>query len=64
MERDRFMSAAEAQAYGLIDAVLEKRAGETVKIGLIRGRLLPFGSRGPALRMRRGLWYSPRRTHR
>ena len=31
MERDRFMSAADAKAYGLIDDVLEKRAGETVK---------------------------------
>jgi ATP-dependent Clp protease protease subunit len=31
MERDRFMSAADAKAYGLIDEVLEKRAGETVK---------------------------------
>lgn len=31
MERDRFMSAADARAYGLIDEVLDKRAGETVK---------------------------------
>jgi len=31
MERDRFMSAQDAKAYGLIDEVLEKRAGETVK---------------------------------
>ncbi|MBQ4853873.1 ATP-dependent Clp endopeptidase proteolytic subunit ClpP [Rhodanobacter sp. B2A1Ga4] len=31
MERDRFMSAADAKAYGLIDEVLDKRAGETVK---------------------------------
>ena len=31
MERDRFMNATEAKAYGLIDEVLEKRAGETVK---------------------------------
>jgi len=31
MERDRFMDANEAKAYGLIDEVLEKRAGETVK---------------------------------
>jgi ATP-dependent Clp protease protease subunit len=30
-ERDRFMSAAEAQAYGLIDSVLEKRLVDTVK---------------------------------
>jgi len=28
MERDRFMGAEEARSYGLIDAVLEKRAGE------------------------------------
>ncbi len=31
MERDRFMSSEEAKAYGLIDAVLDKRPGETVK---------------------------------
>jgi ATP-dependent Clp protease protease subunit len=31
MERDRFMDANEAKTYGLIDEVLEKRAGETVK---------------------------------
>ncbi len=31
MERDRFMSAADAQAYGLIDTVLDRRSGETVK---------------------------------
>ena len=31
MERDRFMSAADAKTYGLIDEVLDKRAGETVK---------------------------------
>ena len=31
MERDRFMSAVDAKAYGLIDEVLDKRAGETVK---------------------------------
>ena len=31
MERDRFMNATDAKAYGLIDEVLEKRAGETVK---------------------------------
>jgi ATP-dependent Clp protease protease subunit len=31
MERDRFMSGEEAQAYGLIDAVLAERPGETVK---------------------------------
>jgi ATP-dependent Clp protease protease subunit len=31
MERDRFMSAEEAKAYGLIDAVLDKRPVETVK---------------------------------
>ncbi|OOG49032.1 ATP-dependent Clp endopeptidase proteolytic subunit ClpP [Rhodanobacter sp. C01] len=31
MERDRFMSPADAKAYGLIDEVLDKRAGETVK---------------------------------
>ena len=31
MERDRFMSAADAKAYGLIDEVLDRRAGETVK---------------------------------
>ncbi|MCW8808965.1 MAG: ATP-dependent Clp endopeptidase proteolytic subunit ClpP [Rhodanobacter sp.] len=31
MERDRFMSAVDAQAYGLVDEVLDKRAGETVK---------------------------------
>ncbi|HEV7775423.1 MAG TPA: ATP-dependent Clp endopeptidase proteolytic subunit ClpP [Luteibacter sp.] len=30
-ERDRFMSGAEAQAYGLIDSVLEKRPVETIK---------------------------------
>jgi ATP-dependent Clp protease, protease subunit len=31
MERDRFMSAADAQAYGLIDTVLDRRARDTVK---------------------------------
>lgn len=31
MERDRFMNATDAKAYGLIDEVLGKRAGETVK---------------------------------
>ncbi|KRE87037.1 ATP-dependent Clp protease proteolytic subunit [Rhodanobacter sp. Soil772] len=31
MERDRFMSPNDAKAYGLIDEVLDKRAGETVK---------------------------------
>ena len=31
MERDRFMSGAEAAEYGLIDEVLDKRPGETVK---------------------------------
>ena len=31
MERDRFMNAVDAKAYGLIDEVLGKRAGETVK---------------------------------
>ena len=31
MERDRFMSAVDAKTYGLIDEVLGKRAGETVK---------------------------------
>jgi ATP-dependent Clp protease, protease subunit len=31
MERDRFMNAADAKTYGLIDEVLERRAGETVK---------------------------------
>ncbi|WP_414692741.1 ATP-dependent Clp endopeptidase proteolytic subunit ClpP [Pinirhizobacter sp.] len=30
-ERDRFMSAADARTYGLIDSVLEKRTVETVK---------------------------------
>ena len=30
-DRDYFMSAAEAQAYGLVDAVLEKRPSDTVK---------------------------------
>ncbi|BBD79833.1 ATP-dependent Clp protease proteolytic subunit [Aerosticca soli] len=30
-ERDRFMSAADAQAYGLIDSVLDRRTVETVK---------------------------------
>jgi ATP-dependent Clp protease protease subunit len=30
-ERDRFMSAADAQGYGLIDQVLDRRAGESVK---------------------------------
>ncbi|HEY4146150.1 MAG TPA: ATP-dependent Clp endopeptidase proteolytic subunit ClpP [Pinirhizobacter sp.] len=30
-ERDRFMSAADAQTYGLIDSVLEKRTVETIK---------------------------------
>lgn len=30
-ERDRFMSAADAQTYGLIDEVLDKRPGDTVK---------------------------------
>jgi len=31
MERDRFMSAQDAKAYGLIDEVLDKRAVESVK---------------------------------
>ncbi len=31
MERDRFMNAVDAKSYGLIDEVLGKRAGETVK---------------------------------
>ncbi len=31
VDRDNFMSAAEAQTYGLVDAVLEKRPGDTVK---------------------------------
>jgi ATP-dependent Clp protease protease subunit len=31
MERDRFMSAESAKEYGLIDAVLDRRAVETVK---------------------------------
>jgi ATP-dependent Clp protease protease subunit len=31
MERDRFMNAVDAKTYGLIDDVLDKRAGETVK---------------------------------
>jgi len=31
MERDRFMSAEAAREYGLIDQVLDRRAGETVK---------------------------------
>jgi len=31
MERDRFMNAAEAVEYGLIDSVLDRRAGESVK---------------------------------
>ena len=30
-ERDRFMSAADAQVYGLIDKVLDRRLVETVK---------------------------------
>ncbi|HEV8408470.1 MAG TPA: ATP-dependent Clp endopeptidase proteolytic subunit ClpP [Sphingomicrobium sp.] len=30
-DRDYFMSASEAQAYGLVDAVLEKRPSDTVK---------------------------------
>jgi len=31
VDRDNFMSAAEAQAYGLVDSVLEKRPTDTVK---------------------------------
>jgi ATP-dependent Clp protease, protease subunit len=31
VDRDNFMSAAEAQSYGLVDAVLEKRPTDTVK---------------------------------
>jgi len=31
VDRDNFMSASEAQAYGLVDAVLEKRPSDTVK---------------------------------
>ncbi|TAL95241.1 MAG: ATP-dependent Clp endopeptidase proteolytic subunit ClpP [Rhodanobacter sp.] len=31
MERDRFMNAHDAKTYGLIDEVLDRRAGETVK---------------------------------
>ena len=32
-DRDNFMSAAEAKAYGLVDSVLEKRPVESVKTG-------------------------------
>lgn len=32
MERDRFMSGEDAKAYGLIDAVLEKRPGEAAGV--------------------------------
>ena len=31
VERDRFMNAVDAKTYGLIDEVLDKRAGESVK---------------------------------
>lgn len=31
MERDRFMNAADAKTYGLIDEVLDRRAGESIK---------------------------------
>jgi ATP-dependent Clp protease protease subunit len=31
VDRDYFMSASEAQAYGLVDSVLEKRPADTVK---------------------------------
>ena len=31
VDRDNFMSASEAQAYGLVDSVLEKRPADTVK---------------------------------
>jgi len=31
LERDRFMSADDAKAYGLIDEVLDRRAGDSVK---------------------------------
>jgi len=31
VDRDNFMSAADAQAYGLVDAVLERRPGESVR---------------------------------
>ena len=31
LDRDYFMSASEAQAYGLVDSVLEKRPADTVK---------------------------------
>ncbi|MBR0347144.1 MAG: ATP-dependent Clp protease proteolytic subunit, partial [Rudaea sp.] len=31
MERDRFMSAEDAKAYGLIDSVFESRPAESVK---------------------------------
>jgi ATP-dependent Clp protease protease subunit len=31
VDRDYFLSASEAQAYGLVDAVLEKRPADTVK---------------------------------
>ncbi len=33
MERDRFMSGDDAKAYGLIDAVLDRRPGETAAAG-------------------------------
>ncbi len=33
MERDRFMSAADAVTYGMIDRVLERRPGETAAAG-------------------------------
>jgi ATP-dependent Clp protease protease subunit len=31
VDRDYFMSAAESQSYGIVDAVLERRPSETVK---------------------------------
>ena len=30
MERDNFMQASEAKSFGLIDKIIEKRAGEKV----------------------------------
>ncbi|GIX34269.1 MAG: hypothetical protein KatS3mg126_0048 [Lysobacteraceae bacterium] len=32
-DRDHFMSAADAAAYGLIDSVIERRSDETVRPG-------------------------------
>jgi ATP-dependent protease ClpP protease subunit len=37
MERDRFFTGDEAQAYGLVDRVIERREGAPVRSGFAAG---------------------------